>query len=99
MPAGDKKYLLLAKRRLVFTSWSVAVPFFCSLTKDDRWYNVPRRPLTGLKPVPVLPSLLLTVATTVGFLEANILKKVYCVRYNKDKVRFTSAGGQHVPVI
>lgn len=76
IPAGDRKYLLVAKRRLIFTSSSVAVSFCFSLADDDRWYNVPRRPLTGLNPVRVLPSLSLTVATPDDetFAEAGILK-------------------------
>jgi len=76
IPAGDRKYLLVAKRRLIFTSSSVAVSFCFSLADDDRWYNVPRRPLTGLNPVRVLPSLSLTVATPDDetFAEARILK-------------------------
>ena len=74
MPAGDKKYLLVEKRRLIFTSSSVAVPLCCFSTTDDRWYNVPRRPLTGLKP---LPPLLLTVASSydTNFAGTDILKK------------------------
>lgn len=38
MPAGDRKYLLVAKRRLIFTSSSAVVPPFCFFSRvDDRW--------------------------------------------------------------
>jgi hypothetical protein len=77
MPAGDKKYLLVAKRRLTFTSSSVGVPVSRSSIIDERWYNVPRRPLTGFTPLPVLVSLLLTVVAPIDttFAAADILKK------------------------
>jgi hypothetical protein len=78
MPAGDKKYLLVAKRLLIFTSSSVVVPLCCSSRMDDRWYNVPRRPLTGLSPLPVLPPMVLTAATSddaIFAAEEEILKK------------------------
>ena len=67
MPAGDKKYLLVAKRLLTFTSSSVAVPVCRSSLIDDRWYNVPRRPLTGFIPLSVVVALLLNVATLDDF--------------------------------
>ena len=76
MPAGEKKYLLVAKRRLTFTSSSVAVSVCCPSIIDDRWYNVPRRPLTGLTMVAVFPPLLLSVAAADDaiFAAADILK-------------------------
>lgn len=84
MPAGEKKYLLVEKRRLIFTSSSVVVPSCCSSIIDDRWYNVPRRPFTGLSPVLVLPPLVLIVATPddATFAAADILKMFV----EKDKV-------------
>jgi hypothetical protein len=64
MPAGDRKYLLLAKRRLTFTSSSVVAPFLCCSSRvDDRWYTVPRRPLTVVSPL-APPCPVLTLGAT-----------------------------------
>jgi hypothetical protein len=73
MPAGDRKYLLEAKRRLTFTSSSVVSSFCFSSRIDDKWYNVPRRPLTTVFPLALPPPVLLTVVTPRALVEADIL--------------------------